>query len=401
MTYSFSIKNLNGRQSHIGLIIHRISEAWILSYTPPGNHFSGSNNGEVDQMICPKCGFDNPSGSFCGQCGSPLPAQSSPVYQPPTPKRNSNKMLMVAIVAIVIVVAVVLAAVMFVLPKTAQSSPEATMETYFDGAKNHNAAQILDSTVMHFDTANRSLLISDLNSSWSNMNVTNVEIVSSEGISNSNVPADIKLDVTNFTTAVQNAYHITIQESQFQKVTVKWTNSSTDSYTSTSYVLFSKVDVKWYFDIIVSYSVDDWAADRSKSDQGVRYYSSTPTGSFTYGMNNSGYWVFTVGSISSSTLNYTDCKVQLTVGSHVSNAIAIPASLYMTIPIGAENAIGYDLFITDYGTSGYLSRGDFFSIGPINNATGKNAFQPVGTQITLTLIYSSTGEAIATKSFTL
>jgi hypothetical protein len=219
-------------------------------------------------MICPKCGYDNPGGGYCQKCGSPLPAQSAPVYQPPTPKRKGKKMLIGAILAVVVVVAVILVAVMFVLPKAAQTSPQAAMDAYFDGVKNHNAAQIIDSTVMHFDTANRSKLMSELNSSWDSITMTDVEIVSSEQISMSDIPADIKLDMTNYTMALENIYQITIQESQFQKVTIKQSNSSTDTNTSTTYVLFTKVDGKWYLSIYVNYSLADWAADRSMSDKG-------------------------------------------------------------------------------------------------------------------------------------
>jgi hypothetical protein len=221
------------------------------------------SKGGVDKIICPKCGFDNPIGSFCGNCGSALPAQPASIYQPPTPKRKGKKMIMVAIVAVIVVVAVVLAAMMFVLPKASQSSPSVAIDTYFDGVKSHDAAKIVDSTIMHFDTANRTILMNSFNLSWANMTMTNITIVSTEDISMSNVPADIKVDVTNFTNAFQKAYSITIQDSQFEKITIKQANSSTDSFSSTAYLLFSKVDGKWYFDIYVSYTPAEWAADRS------------------------------------------------------------------------------------------------------------------------------------------
>jgi uncharacterized membrane protein YvbJ len=223
-------------------------------------------------MICPNCGFENPDGSFCGNCGSSLPAHAASIYQPPTPKRKGKKVLMVAVIAIIVVVAVVLAAVMFVLPKDSQSSPSAAIDTYFEGVNDHDAARIMDSTIMHFDTANRTILMNSFNSSWSNMVSANITVISTEDVSTSNVPVDIKVDVTNFTNVLQKVYKIAIQDSQFEKITVKQTNSSTDSFSSTAYVLFSKVDGKWYLDLYVSYTPAEWAADRSMADKGWSYF---------------------------------------------------------------------------------------------------------------------------------
>jgi hypothetical protein len=294
-------------------------------------------------MICPKCGFDNPIGSFCGNCGSALPAQPASIYQPPTPKRKGKKMLTVAIVAVIVVVAVVLVSVMFVLPKGSQSSPSAALDTYLDGVKSHDAAKIVDSSIMHFDTANRTILMSSFNLSWSNMTTTNITIISTEDISMSNVPADIKVDVTNFTNALQNAYSITIQDSQFEKITIKQTNSSTDSFNSTDYVLFSKVDGKWYLDLSVSYTQAEWAADRSMTDKGWSYFpnfdSSTPTATFTAGSNSTGYRYFMISMISSSTISFNDCEVRLTVGGHVGSTMDVPSTLHVIMPINAGTSL--------------------------------------------------------------
>jgi len=347
------------------------------------------------KMICPNCGFDNPSGSFCGKCGASISA-GTPAAQAPMPKPKGKKTLFVAIAAIVIVVAVVLAAVLVFLPKTDQANPEAALTGYFDGAKNHDAIRIVDSTIMHFDTANRSLLISSLNSSWSNMTFNNVTITNTEAISSSSVPADIKLDVTNFTNYLQNKFQLTVQESQFLKVTMTQTNSSTDSYSATTYTLFSKIDGKWYFDIYVSYSTIEWAADRSYGDRGGFNFPGTvitttpPTGTFLNGINSTGSWHISVLSMSSSTVNYSDCLVKLTIGTHVSSMVPI-SSLNMTILISAGNATGYTLTINDFGSSGYVSAGDLFTVGPFTSASGLNAKQPTGTAVTLTLYYKTTG----------
>lgn len=83
-------------------------------------------------------------------------------------------------VAVIVVVAVVLAAVMFVLPKDSQSSPSAAIDTYFEGVNDHDAAKLVDSTIMHFDTANRTIIISSFNSSWSNMIGANITLIGTE-----------------------------------------------------------------------------------------------------------------------------------------------------------------------------------------------------------------------------
>ncbi len=356
-------------------------------------------------MICPRCGFDNPGGSFCGKCGAQLAVQATPVYQPPAPRPKSRKMIFIAIIAVVVVVAVVLAAVLVFLPKTDQSTPQSALTNYLDGAKERDANKLLDSTIMRFDTANRSMYIENMTAQWENMSMDNVTVVSMVDISMSNTPADIKLDVTNLTTNLQKKLGITIQESQFVKATIKETSSSDPE---TTYLLLSKVDGKWYFDILLSYSTEDWAADRSMGDRGEDYSfiggddsdSGTPMGSFS-GMNSSGYRIITLASISSSTVRYDDCEVMLAIGSHISNHVAIPNSMPLTIPISAGTATGYYLTITDYGTSGYLSAGDIFVLGPFTGASGLNAVQPTGTQVNLTLIYSPTGETIAATSFAL
>ena len=219
----------------------------------------------------------------------------------------------------------------------------------------------------------------------------------------SNVPADIKVDVTNFTNALQKAYSITIQNSQFEKITWKQTNSSTDSFTSTAYSLFSNVDGKWYFDLYVSYTPEEWAADRSMTDKGWDYFpnfdSSTPTGTFTAGSNSTGYRYFMISTISSSTVSYKDCEVRLTVGGHVGSMVDVPFALHVIMPVNAGNSTGYELTIVDEVTRGYVSVGDFFTVGPFTNATGLNAMQPTGTQVTMTILYVPIGGVIASSTF--
>jgi hypothetical protein len=254
-------------------------------------------------MFCPNCGFDNPGGSFCGKCGSPLPAQAASIYQPPTPKRKGKKMLMIAIVAMVIVVAVVMAAVLVILPKASESTPESAMINYFNGVKEKDANKTLDSTILHFDSVNRTGHLNNFTQSTANMSFANITITGTEDISMSRVPADIKLDATNFTNTLQKYIKSTIQESQFVRMTMKWTNSSTDSYSQSTYQLVSKIDGKWYFDIYVSYTTADWTADRSMADKGWGFFpgntgDSTPIGSFTSSTNSSGYRLFSISAIS-------------------------------------------------------------------------------------------------------
>jgi hypothetical protein len=355
-------------------------------------------------MICPKCGFDNPGGSFCGKCGSPLQAQSAPVYQPPAPKPKNKKMLM-ALAAVVVVIVVVLAAVFVFMPKaSSQSTPQATLTTFLDGASSKDPAKLIDATILHFDTANRSLYISSM--SGANISMYDVDIVKMEDIPVTSAPTDIKKDVVNFTTSIQTHFGITIQESQFVKATVK---NSSDSITMTSYLLLSKVDGKWYFDLFGNYLADDWANDRSMGDRGESggffdfgsSSTSTPLGSFVTGANNSGYWNFQLSFISSSSVRFTDCKIQLSVGGHMSSALSIPSNLKLNIPVSVGTATSYDLTITDLDSSGYLSSGDQFKFGPISGASGKNAYQPAGTTITVILTYSETGGSIAVGFLTI
>jgi hypothetical protein len=225
-------------------------------------------------MFCPNCGFDNPNGTFCGKCGTQLPIQAAPVPQQPMPKGKGKKTLIVAVVAVVIVVAVILAAVLVVLPKaTAQSSPQATLNSYLDGSKEQDAAKVVDSTILHFNSTYRSMFISGFANQTITSSMINITVVSMEDIPMAGVPKNITLDVTNFTNAIQSHFGIVVQGSQFVKVTIKQTNSSTDSATATTYLLLSQVDGKWYFDIFVAYSVEDWAADQSISDGGWGLFS--------------------------------------------------------------------------------------------------------------------------------
>jgi len=357
-------------------------------------------------MICPKCGFDNPNGSFCGKCGTALPQQSAPFYQPPAPKPKNNKKLLVAVAALVVVVVVVLAAVFVLTPKAAspgQSSAQSTLNTFLDGATSNNAAKLIDSTILHFDTANRALYLSAF--SGANISMYDVQVMSMQDVSVSSAPADIKKDVTNFTTAIQNKFGITIQESQFVKATVR---NSSQSESMTSYLLLSKVNGTWYFDIFANYSDDDWAKDRSMGDRGEGNIfdfgstsTTTPVATFAAGSNSSGYWSFQVGYISSSSVRFTDCKIQLSVGSHTSSAISIPSTLKVNVPVSAGTATSYDITISDLDSSGFISSGDQFKVGPISGASGKNAYQSSGTTITVILTYTQTGESIAVGFLTI
>jgi hypothetical protein len=225
-------------------------------------------------MICPNCGFDNPSGFFCGKCGAQLPVQPAPIPQQPMPKGKDKKTLIMAVVAVVIVVAVILAAVLVVLPKaTAQSSPQATLSSYLDGSKEQNAAKVVDSTILHFNSTIRSMFISGFANQTFTSSMINITVVSMQDIPMADVPTNITSDVTNFTDAIQSHFGIVVQASQFVKVTIKQTNISTDPATATTYLLLSQVDGKWYFDIFLAYSAEDWAADQSISDGGWGLFS--------------------------------------------------------------------------------------------------------------------------------
>ena len=357
-------------------------------------------------MICPKCGFDNPVGTICGNCGTPLAVQAAPVPQPPTPKPKNKNLIIVAVVAVIVVIVLVLATVMFVLPKSseeAQSSPDAALNMYVDSVMKHNATNFIDSIITHFDTANRTAIINSM-SQGSNMTGSNVTITATEDISPSSVPTDIKSEVTNFTNAIQRVYSISVQDSQFVKVTIKFTNSSTDSYSQTEYVLCSKVAGKWYVDPYISYSTTDWGADRSMSDRNyVNYYPgqvstlTTPTGSL-MSMNSSSYWIFSLTSISNSTVKYSQCMIQLLVGSQSSSALSFTTNTQWAIYL--TSSTGFTIDVVDGGTPGYLSAGDYVAIGPIGGSSGLNVFQPAGTSVTLILIYTSTGGTIAETTLT-
>jgi hypothetical protein len=165
----------------------------------------------------------------------------------------------------VVVLVLVLAAVMVILPKNGQSTPESALNSYAEGVQQKDAYKIIDSTIMHFDSANRTNLASNLTAQWTYTSLINITITNMEDISMSSVPANITSDVTNFTNSLQKMFSITVEQSQFVKVTVKQTNSSTDSFSSIAYLLTSKVDGKWYFDMIVSYTPSEWAKDLSMS----------------------------------------------------------------------------------------------------------------------------------------
>jgi hypothetical protein len=164
------------------------------------------------------------------------------------------------------------------------------------------------------------------------------------------------------------------------------------------------VEGKWYFDLYVSYTPADWTADRSMSEKGWGFFpnfdTSTPIGSFTVGSNSTGYRNFMISDISSSTINYSDCEVRLTVGGQVGSTVDLPNTLHVILPIKAGTSTGYELSIVDEVTKGYVSVGDFFTLGPFTNATGLNAKQPTGTQVTLTMLYIPTGGVIASTTFT-
>ena len=188
---------------------------------------------------------------------------ADPVPQSPEPKPKSKKIMITAIVAVVVALVLVLAAVMVILPKNSQSTPDSALSSYADGVQQKDAYKIIDSTIMHFDPANRTDLASNLTAQWTNTSLINITITNMEDISNSNVPANITRDVSNFTNSLQKKFSISVEDSQFVKVTVKQTNSSTDSFSSMAYLLTSKVDGKWYFDMIVSYTLSEWANDIS------------------------------------------------------------------------------------------------------------------------------------------
>jgi hypothetical protein len=69
------------------------------------------------------------------------------------------------------------------------------------------------------------------------------------------------------------------------------------------------------------------------------------------------------------------------------------------MPVNTGTATGYELTIADSGTSGYVSAGDLFTVGPFANTTGLNAKQPTGTQVTMTMLFIPTGGVIATSTF--
>jgi hypothetical protein len=148
----------------------------------------------------------------------------------------------------------------------------------------------------------------------------------------------------------------------------------------------------------VSYSAEDWAADRSMSEKGwvnlpvSTHTITTPTGAF-YGTDSSGYWMFSLMSISDSSVKYTDCLVSLAIGNQQSSWVSISTSSWFSIYLDAST--GYTMEFIDSGTSGYMSAGDFVTIGPIGGGMGVNPAQPAGTVVTLTVYYRATGEAIA------
>jgi hypothetical protein len=127
----------------------------------------------------------------------------------------------------------------------------------------------------------------------------------------------------------------------------------------------------------------------------------TPTASIMDAGNSSGYWTFSILDIDRNNVRITDCMVRVTVGSASSPPVEIPPGGKMEIQVSFGNATGYSMSIKDVGIIGYISPGDEFMIGPINNETGKNTYQPAGTEITLQIVYWVTGGAIVTKSFTL
>ena len=357
-------------------------------------------------MFCPYCGAESDGGQRCGKCGALLGEQGFPNRQPSAPKRKGKRSLLIAIVAIAVVAAFILAAVLVATPKTEASTAKATMSAYFEGTKEHNATKMIDCSIMHFDTANRSSLLDNWNGwnfLWLNASATNTSVTDLEEISTPSVPSGIMMDVMNFTDAVQDAYRITIQGSQFVKVTMKQTNSSVDFCSRTTYTLFSMVGGVWYYDIYVSYTTAEWSANCSMGDMGWDNFfngsPATPTGHFYYpsGRNISGYWTPRLESISSPTVKYTDCEVQLIIGDQQSSVVAIPASTYVTIPINGS-AQQYELIYIDSDVSGYLSPGDAFLIGPRDDS-GSDPSILAGSMYTLRLLYAPTGGLIAETNF--
>jgi ABC-type amino acid transport substrate-binding protein len=314
---------------------------------------------------------------------------------------------------VIVVAAAVLAVVLTVSlngdQSAQQSTPESALRNYMDGVKEQNATKMVDSTDQHFDTVWRNYTIIGWDTMWSNMSNpwSRMSVTVMDDIPMTEVPTRIKTDVSNMTKAMQMGYNISIQESRFLKVTMITTNSSTDSFTETEYLLFSQVNGRWYFDMSLAYSSSDWVADRSVGS--VTWYfggsTSTPNGAFTKAYDSSGYWTFYLAYLDKSSIAYTDCQVQLSIGDtngngSTSTPVSIPAYRQLTIPIQQGAATGYDLSITDSSMSGFLSAGDAFTIGPINSQAGINAYQPAGTNFMVSLIYAQTGGTIAHINFT-
>jgi hypothetical protein len=124
----------------------------------------------------------------------------------------------------------------------------------------------------------------------------------------------------------------------------------------------------------------------------IYYDPPTPAGAMSPGSNSSGNWVFTVVAISQTNVRITDCTVFLTIDDLRSDAYAFSASSRLNMHIGSVTS--YDLKVKDVGELGYLSAGDEFVIGPVGNSTGNNAFQPLGTQVIIHILYAPSGGQI-------
>jgi hypothetical protein len=101
------------------------------------------------------------------------------------------------------------------------------------------------------------------------------------------------------------------------------------------------------------------------------------------------------GAVSPDT-KFSDCKIRLDgVGSGLSNGPTYPISgaapPYTTSPAVPTSTV--TIAITDLGADGKISVGDYVTIATLVAATNNG-------ELTITLIYTPTGGAICSKTFT-
>ena len=119
--------------------------------------------------------------------------------------------------------------------------------------------------------------------------------------------------------------------------------------------------------------------------------AQTPTGSFVGTPQNqtSGYKL-TFGVISPDT-KWVDCKLLITVGGESGTAASLTS--LSNVALATISGKAYTATITDLAGDGKISNGDWVLV----KATG--GF-PTDTEITLTLIYTSTGGQICSQTWT-